>query len=496
MGPVIPKGSQAMIDTPKAKLSQRQSQRLLQTVLAKPWLYTRKGRYYLRLRPRKATTDHFTLSLRTTDRTIAMLTTQDIMKALKVFHLDNPDIKWPALKERLHDVAGECLSMAHGDDSLYAYSVIYGELAQALAQASATVPLNIDQQRGAAIAKDTMDGAQERLIGNPKPLINIMQALEESDAPTSLSVSSSVSVPQEPLAWDEMARLYLKEHGGNVKPTTLSNLEHNYRVIGTTFEVIGVSDMKTHTRADMIALRTELLTTRKPSTVNNLITQMSTVLDWAVKNDHITKAYTSKLKLTKGTDSEREAFTRDQVVKLIGHANSMPLDSWQRWGLSLLAITGARVGEVAQLTKLDLKEVDGLTCIHINEDSPDKSIKNKFSARLVPLVDGALGFNLKEFLEGVERGALPSTQGISGIQVRKLLGKLMRDILGEDRAASQTLHSLRHHMASSMKAHGVPVAYAQAILGHASGTITYDDYGSEIPPLALAEVIERLLVTR
>ena len=366
----------------------------------------------------------------------------------------------------------------------------------ALGQASAMVPMSFDQHRGAVIAKETMDAAQERLRSDPKPLMDVIQALEEPDAKPLMSESPSVSVPQEPLTWTDMAALYLKEHGSNVKPTTLKNLEHNYRVIGTVFETIDVTDMRTHTRADLIALRTELLTTRKPSTVNNLITQMSTVFDWAVNNDHIAKAYTAKLKLTKGTDSEREAFTRDQVVKLVAHANTMPIDSWQRWGLTVLAITGARVGEVAQLTKQDLLEVDGLLCISINEDAPDKSIKNKFSNRVVPLVDGALGFNLEEFRKGVELGALASIQGISGIQVRKLLGKAMRDILGLGQGSTQTLHSLRHHMASSMKSEGVPVAYAQAILGHSSGTITYDDYGSDIPPKVLAEVLERLLVTR
>ncbi|WAH60389.1 hypothetical protein LZ023_13030 [Pseudomonas silvicola] len=278
-----------------------------------------------------------------------MLTTQDIMKALKVFHLDNPELPWPAIKERLYVVAEECITVAHDDDSLYAYSVVYGEISQALSMASAMVPLNVDQQRGTVIAKDTMDKAQERLRGDAQPLLGILRSLEapEASEPVSLSVRPSKT----PLTWDAMAALYLKEHGGNVKPSTLSSLQGNYRVIGAAFEAIDITDMTTTTTADMIALRTELLTSRKPSTVNNLITQMSTVFDWAVNNDHIAKAYTAKLKLTKGTESEREAFTRDQVVTFMQHCNSMPVDSWERWSLSILAITGARVGEVAQLTK-------------------------------------------------------------------------------------------------------------------------------------------------
>lgn len=47
-------------------------------------------------------------------------------------------------------------------------------------------------------------------------------------------------------------------------------------------------------------------------------------------------------------------------------------------------------------------------------------------------------------------------------------------------------------MASSMEAKGVPVVYAQAILGHASGTMTYDTYGSGVPVEVLAGVLKGL----
>lgn len=115
-----------------------------------------------------------------------------------------------------------------------------------------------------------------------------------------------------------------------------------------------------------------MLVSRQPSTVNNILTKMTTVMDWAVDNDYLTKAYTSNLKLIKGTDSKREGVTKNQVAALMTHAAELPADSWGRWGLSLLAITGARVGEIAYLTKKDIKQVNGLWCFHINEDGPNK----------------------------------------------------------------------------------------------------------------------------
>ena len=40
---------------------------------------------------------------------------------------------------------------------------------------------------------------------------------------------------------------------------------------------------------------------------------------------------------------------------------------------------------------------------------------------------------------------------------------------------------------------GVPTAYAQTVMGHASGTITFDVYGSGVPVETIAELLERFL---
>lgn len=59
--------------------------------------------------------------------------------------------------------------------------------------------------------------------------------------------------------------------------------------------------------------------------------------------------------------------------------------------------------------------------------------------------------------------------------------------------AGLTFHSLRHSLASLMQAKGVPTVYAQAVMGHASGTITFDTYGSGVPVEVLAKMLRGLL---
>ncbi len=178
----------------------------------------------------------------------------------------------------------------------------------------------------------------------------------------------------------------------------------------------------------------------------------------------------------------------------MAYAQGLPETSWERWALSLAVIAGARVGEISYLTKSDIKQVDGLWCIDINEDQPGKSIKNKHSARRVPLVDGALGFHLETFLQAVEMGAQPSDNRISPVRASKVLNLLLKDVLKDSKTENQTLHSLRHHLISSMQAAGVPVAFAQAAAGQSSGTIAYDIYGSGTPIQRVYEAIQKGLM--
>lgn len=468
---------------------------LLQTALAKPYHYRRSGRYYLRLRPQGASKGFFTLSLRTTDKATAMTLSKDIIKTLAVFHLDQPEATWEDLKEALKVIAEEALSMSHSDDTRSLYMEVYDQMSNDLAEAASVKGFNKDQHRAVGMGQRVLRAAQDRLEGRPAELVELVQELSCS-TPVPLSPSLSVLPSGGPLTWDYLSNQYLTEHSVNIKESTKDSTLVAYKAIKGAFEEIGLTDLRTHNRDDMVAARTALLKGREPSTVNNVLTKMMTVMGWAVNNDYLTKAYTSKLKLTKGTDSKREGFTKDQVVALMNHSAELPADSWERWGLSLLAITGARVGEIAYLTKKDIKQVDGLWCIHINEDGPNKSIKNKHSDRTIPLIDGAFNtFDLKVFLQAVESGALPSDHGVNPMKASRNLGTLMKTILGETREETQTLHSLRHFIASSLQAEGVPVAFAQAITGHSSRTVTFGTYGSAIPVGKLAEELKKVLKT-
>lgn len=305
------------------------------------------------------------------------------------------------------------------------------------------------------------------------------------------AVTEPVSIP---LTFDVLSQLYMADRGGEQKPTTLKETILCHKVIA---EHLNGLDLRRHSREDLVAFRGRLSVGRMPSTVNKLIVKLSAVFSWAVENGHLSRSYDKKLKLTKGVESARKAFSQPQVSKLMEYANGLPEASWRRWLLSLGIITGGRLKEICQLTTSDVVTTEsGLVAIHINEAGEGKSIKNKQSERLVPLTDGAYGFDLAAFLRYVDAIRSSGSEALAQISYRPsgewVNQNAIPAALGGDYERGLVFHSLRHSLASLMQAKGVPTTHAQAVMGHASGTITFDTYGSGVPTATVAELLQQL----
>ncbi len=279
----------------------------------------------------------------------------------------------------------------------------------------------------------------------------------------------------EPMTFHRLAQLYMGEQANNVKQSTMFQIRSAVNVIGG---ILGDLDLRTHTRSDLVDLKNKLLDEgRQPSTVNKLLTRLTTVLSWGVNNGYLEKSFDKKLKITKGADSARLAFSQDQIVSIMAYANGLPKDSWERWGLSLACITGARIGEIRQLTTRDIVKLNGSWAISLNEDG-EKTLKNKYSIRYVPLIDGAYGFDMGTFLEYVQ--GLPEGSGLFSFSYCTFSAKLnqaLRRVLKLDSNKEYSFHSIRHSLASLLKAEGIQVELAQSIFGHSSQSITFDLYG-------------------
>ncbi|CAM3321684.1 integrase [Pseudomonas floridensis] len=404
---------------------------------------------------------------------------KEILTTLAVFHLDRPEASWEDLKERLKEIAEDAMQ-GHSGDTRGLYMEIYDQMSNHLAEAASLGRFTETQQRAIGTGHRVLRAAQDRLEGRPEELTGIIGELSCS---TSVAQSPSLSVlrSDEPMTFETLSGLYLAERRGNVTATTHKSVTSACRTLSG---LLGDLDIKTHTRADMVALKEKVLEGRKPLTSNKLLTQLSTVMGWAVNNGYLDRSFDKGLKIEKGAESTRKPLTQDQVVKIMDHANDLSEEDWKRWALSIGVLTGARIGEIYQLTKEDIKQVDGITVIDINKDeNGGKTLKNSFSVRQVPLVDGAYGFSLEVFLEWINanEGRLFKVMEHS---FNKPLNEALRKPLGLSSGGNQSFHSLRHSITGLMKAAVIPEGIAQAITGHSSGTITYDLYaGSQKLPV-------------
>lgn len=420
-----------------------------------------------------------------------MTASQDLRNALKGFHLDNPQATWEEIREAIREFALEVLAMDHSDDPTQSYGMVYSDLRGELRGHAMTAPMTAPQALGVDTAVQALMAAESRLQGNLGPLNGIIQDLSEPQGdlkgPASAAVHTrpcsspsvkSIPLPKgtlespERLTFLSIATAYVKEHKDNIQASTLKNLEASLRVLSVA---LADTDMMTHSRDDMTTLKETLGTTRANSTVNKLLTILLTVCEWAVNTGMIDRHYAKGLKIRKDADSSRKAFTEAQVVTIMAQATEETTEASLL--IQLGTLTGARLAELTGLTKGDFKEVAGVSVIDINTNHAHKSLKNKQSHRLVPLVE-ALGSDLGALFELVE--ALPSEDSRlfpNDASLGRAVNAKLRQFHGMADDKGLTFHSLRHSMATAFKAKGLSLDHAQALLGHSSRTITYDLYG-------------------
>lgn len=414
-----------------------------------------------------------------------MQNSKDLRAALAGFHLDNPQADWESIRSAIREFALEAIQADHSNDPMQSYGMVYDDLRGHLIGHAMTAPMTPVQARGVQAALAAVDGAQKRLNGDLGALNEILEDGPNCGTSTPLSASLSVLPTADALTFEGLSTIYIKEHQTNVTDATLKSLSYNLKALNGALSGL---DLKDHSRADMQTLKATLGTSRSASTVNKLLTTLVTVLDWSVNNGLLERHYAKGLKHRKGADSQRKAFSKIQIQTIMSKA--VEDTSEASLLIQLGVLTGARLNELTTLVKGDFRTVNDVLMLSINKDHAHKSLKNAHSVRMVPLV-ASLEFDLEGFLKRLE-DLSGDDQLFSGSRAHlaNTANTLLRGFHGE---ADKDLvfHSLRHSVASSLKSSGSRLEVAQAILGHSSGSITWDLYG-RCGTLSVVEMAEAL----
>ncbi|WP_322113166.1 site-specific integrase [Escherichia coli] len=487
--------------------------------LAVPQLVRRaNGRYTIRFRLKGQTIPFLSVSTRSTDRRVATMRQRELAATAKSFMLDRPDVSLQELTDHLRSMAEQFLTDASDDywNGLEVATLV--DEKSNLKELAATQALSLNQQKGIRLALEVLTAAQQRVdTGDTSSLIDIVmnnltnnstigdsKAILSNEQGVSPEVFTQERQPEVAIcSFSELVSSLLAEKVQTLKSSSYKDLSSSLNTVSRFLP----EDMDMMSRSEWLAVRDSMLAAEvRPSTINKLLTKAKMCLDYGLMNGQLEgRNPIERMKLTKDTDSKRRAFTDDELDGLLVRVEAEyqftrhtahTTSEARRWATLVSVVTGARSAEVCHLTKRDIVTLDnGLVCIDINEDGDGKSVKNKHSVRLVPLTDGACGFDLKSFLEWVDTqpddggplfGMTPSAYS------SWFNSRVLTEALGD--AENVSLHSLRHWLATRMKERGVNLVDAQGILGHSSQSITYDLYGKGHAVGRLAEVLKTALL--
>lgn len=195
-----------------------------------------------------------------------------------------------------------------------------------------------------------------------------------------------------------------------------------------------------------------------------------------------------------------DAAMRTMLHALENKKTNGTIKDYQYWGTLLGAYTGARLNEIAQMEIKDVRQVEGIWCLDLNDDDEGKHLKNESSKRLVPIHSAVLDKGFLDYIETVKKKK----------QTRVLYELVYDENNGYGRNLSRwfnefflkeldlktklhVYHSLRHTVVTKLMQTGIEQPIVKAIIGHAQeGVLQKHYFTSGYTLKQLAEALERL----
>jgi integrase len=186
---------------------------------------------------------------------------------------------------------------------------------------------------------------------------------------------------------------------------------------------------------------------------------------------------------------ERKAFTVADIQRLYESAKGQNKRQNLADLIMLGAYTGARIEELCQLKVTDIVAEDGVDCFYISNG------KNENAERIVP-VHKELKPLVKRLTKDANGEFLISAScrnkyGKRSDSLSKQFGRLKRDLgYGPD----HVFHSLRKSFITFLQNNDIPGLTIASIVGHETGTITFDVYSAGPSPRQKLKAISTLKI--
>lgn len=276
------------------------------------------------------------------------------------------------------------------------------------------------------------------------------------------------------------------------KPSTYLNYRNS---MGLLVGFLGHDDASRITPEDIIRFKDHRLAAINPRTgkcisartvMDNDLAGLKTVFEWAVVNRRVlaNPAKGIGIKLSKPAKLRSKGFTDEEARAILSAASNLAPSGDQpqthaakRWVPWLRAYTGARVGEIAQLRKQDVRQEGGHWVIRI---SPEAGTVKTNEARSVVLHPHLVEQGFVSFVSTAPHGHMflrPSKKGdvlgpLQGLKNR--LAHFTRQIVPDPNVAPN--HCWRHRFKTVGMEAGIAPRILDAIQGQAARSVA-DSYG-------------------
>ncbi|PVA06178.1 integrase [Thalassorhabdomicrobium marinisediminis] len=263
------------------------------------------------------------------------------------------------------------------------------------------------------------------------------------------------------------------------------------------------------TKKDVLAWRDHLMKTLSAKTVSDVyLSTVRTLLQWAVDNDQIPEnpALTVKQPKPRRVFNRERGYTDAEAVKVLkasrsyepnadvnGYVREKPaLVAAKRWVPIICAFTGARVSEITQLRKEDIRHEDGMWIARI---TPDAGTVKAGGYRDIPLHSQIIAEGFADFVQAAETGPLfhggknPAEYATKAVRISNQLASwLTKSKLTPE--GIQPNHAWRHRLKTTCRELAISDRVVDAIQGHA-GKTAGDSYG-DVTLKTKRDAIERL----
>jgi integrase len=188
----------------------------------------------------------------------------------------------------------------------------------------------------------------------------------------------------------------------------------------------------------------------------------------------------SKKSIPKKSASHRVDFSDEDLKNLFSFA-AYRNGSFRRaslyWVPLIALFSGARLGEICQLTVSDIRDVDGTPCIDINEDDEGKSIKSaESSKRLFPIHKTLLDLDFLGYVEEIKKKKqtklFPFEQRDLNMRFhyaqKQISNYISKCGIISTQNHTKTFHSFRHTVRTRLVDLNIEERTIDGIVGHSS----------------------------